>query len=140
MLVGSYMRTLFHACHKSLRERAAHGLSVLPKCVRVGIVVQPHYWALELVDFKMGNVSLVQPDPDFPRIKRLVIDSGTTYFTAPDAVHDLIVDRIQEVTAAQDNQAAATGLGAWDWAKRCGESRYDMPMRLIAKMLRTTQS
>mmetsp|Transcript_30741 Transcript_30741/g.56203 ORF Transcript_30741/g.56203 Transcript_30741/m.56203 type:complete len:211 (-) Transcript_30741:85-717(-) len=64
--------------------------------IRMFPVVQPHYWALELVDFRMGNVSLAQPDPDFPRIKRLVIDSGTTYFTAPDAIHDLIVDRIQE--------------------------------------------
>mmetsp|Transcript_57959 Transcript_57959/g.137972 ORF Transcript_57959/g.137972 Transcript_57959/m.137972 type:complete len:462 (-) Transcript_57959:150-1535(-) len=59
-------------------------------------VVQPHYWALELVDFLMGNVSLAQPDSEFPRLKRLVIDSGTTYFTAPDSIHDLIVDRIRE--------------------------------------------
>lgn len=45
-------------------------------------VIQPHYWALELVDFKVGNTSMKSTDPD-RAVRRLIVDSGTTYFTAP---------------------------------------------------------
>ena len=66
-------------------------------------VVQPHYWSLQLVDFLIGNESYAyEPvrsefysfyeagSPERTnkpkRIEKLIIDTGTTYFTAPPGV------------------------------------------------------
>jgi len=57
--------------------------------IRMFPVVQPHYWALELVDFKFGNESMGP-------VKRLIVDSGTTYFTAPTHLHGKLTDRMRE--------------------------------------------
>jgi hypothetical protein len=64
-------------------------------------VVQPHYWAIQLVDFLIGNKSYAIDDTSSffesfyessplsnntrppRRIEKLIIDTGTTYFTAP---------------------------------------------------------
>ena len=65
--------------------------------IRMFPVVQPHYWSLELTDFLIGEKSYVMETPRFSfyessfsnepkRINRLIIDTGTTYFTAPPGV------------------------------------------------------
>eukprot|EP00933_Yihiella_yeosuensis_P052097 TRINITY_DN5008_c0_g2_i3.p1 TRINITY_DN5008_c0_g2~~TRINITY_DN5008_c0_g2_i3.p1 ORF type:complete len:465 (-),score=71.18 TRINITY_DN5008_c0_g2_i3:172-1566(-) len=56
-------------------------------------VVQPHYWALELVDFRIGGTSLFN-DKSRSNPRYLVVDSGTTYFTAPGHLHDTILSKI----------------------------------------------
>lgn len=58
-------------------------------------VVKPHYWALELIDFRIGSQSLLT-DYDRDKMKYLIVDSGTTYFTAPGNVYDEIMDRFPQ--------------------------------------------
>jgi pepsin A len=57
-------------------------------------VVQAHYWALELIDFKIGGTSILEDGPG--RVRRLIVDSGTTYFTAPTGLFDEIVGRLPQ--------------------------------------------
>jgi len=64
--------------------------------IRMFPVVQPHYWALELVDFKMGDKSMKAEGLSGNPVKRLIVDSGTTYFTAPQGMHDAIMEKIPE--------------------------------------------
>lgn len=59
-------------------------------------VIQPHYWALELLDFKVGKTSMKEVGMGGNPVKRLIVDSGTTYFTAPEALHAQIVQQIPE--------------------------------------------
>lgn len=54
-------------------------------------VVKPHYWALELVDFRIGNRSLLGKKPTY-----LIVDTGTTYFTAPESIYGAIMDSFPE--------------------------------------------
>jgi len=65
-------------------------------------VVQAHYWALELVDVRMGNKSLVSTG-DSRKVKRVIIDSGTTYFTAPSEVYSEIVSKAPEARCDKVN-------------------------------------
>lgn len=58
--------------------------------IRMFPVVQTHYWALELVDFRIGKKSMKSG------IKRVIVDSGTTYFTAPTSIYHDIVSKIPE--------------------------------------------
>lgn len=52
--------------------------------IRMFPVVQEHYWALELVDFRLGGKSLVKSSPSSKtQVPKLIVDSGTTYFSAP---------------------------------------------------------
>lgn len=55
-------------------------------------VVQPHYWSLDLVDFRIGNVSVAGAGSK--RVRRLIVDSGTTYFTAPSDHFRLVSRRL----------------------------------------------
>jgi hypothetical protein len=66
--------------------------------IRMFPVVQPHYWALELLDFKLGNTSMRDVGMSGEPVKRLIVDSGTTYFTAPEALHDEIMSHIPEAS------------------------------------------
>jgi len=70
-------------------------------------VVQPHYWALELVDFLVGNTtcntSLVgntsmYSKTGFSPVTRLIVDSGTTVYAAPSGVHMELMQRIPPVS------------------------------------------
>lgn len=54
-------------------------------------VSQPHYWAVDLVDFRIGNKSYIR-GRDGELIKYLIVDSGTTYFTAPESIYSSILD------------------------------------------------
>jgi len=71
--------------------------------IRMFPVVQPHYWSLELVDFKLGDKSMNINGMSEERVKRLIIDSGTTYFTAPEGMHDQIVSMIPEASCGEVN-------------------------------------
>lgn len=71
--------------------------------IRMFPVVQPHYWALELIDFKLGNTSMRHVGMGDEPVQRLIVDSGTTYFTAPEGLHDQIVDQIPEAPCEQVN-------------------------------------
>jgi len=64
--------------------------------IRMFPVTQPHYWALELIDFKLGNVSMKTVGMSDDPVKRLIVDSGTTYFTAPQGLHEQITAQIPE--------------------------------------------
>lgn len=64
--------------------------------IRMFPVVQPHYWALELIDFKLGNTSMKSAGMAGDPIKRVIVDSGTTYFTAPEGLNGAITDKIPE--------------------------------------------
>jgi len=66
--------------------------------IRMFPVVQPHYWALELLDFKLGNTSLRETGMLGDPVKRLIVDSGTTYFTAPQSMHELLITMIPEAS------------------------------------------
>jgi len=63
--------------------------------IRMFPVVQAHYWAVELVDFRIGNQSLAKDT------KRLIFDTGTTYFTAPTAMLNDIFAKIPEAPCSQ---------------------------------------
>jgi pepsin A len=60
--------------------------------IRMFPVVQPHYWSLELIDFKVGNTSMSTwgPDDDRQRVKHVIVDSGTTFFTAPPGLYQQV--------------------------------------------------
>jgi len=64
--------------------------------IRMFPVVQPHYWALELLDFRLGNTSMTNVGMSDDPVKRLIVDSGTTYFTAPQGLHEQITAQIPE--------------------------------------------
>eukprot|EP00930_Biecheleria_cincta_P030751 TRINITY_DN21308_c0_g2_i1.p1 TRINITY_DN21308_c0_g2~~TRINITY_DN21308_c0_g2_i1.p1 ORF type:complete len:497 (-),score=68.09 TRINITY_DN21308_c0_g2_i1:13-1503(-) len=66
-------------------------------------VVQPHYWALELVDFKIGGKSVVDKLPDTGKARYLIVDSGTTYFTAPTSMSSHIMDSFPVAPCSQVN-------------------------------------
>merc|ERR550537_1517928 len=66
-------------------------------------VVQPHYWALELIDFKMGNTSMRDAGMNGDPVTRLIVDSGTTYFTAPQGLHSKIVEQIPDADCDKVN-------------------------------------
>jgi len=61
-------------------------------------VVQPHYWSLELVDFKVGNTSMKGAGLGSLPVKRLIVDSGTTYFTAPPGLHQEILKQVPDAS------------------------------------------
>lgn len=50
--------------------------------IRMFPVVQPHYWAVELLDLRLGNTSLKKIRESLP-VTRLIFDTGTKFFTAP---------------------------------------------------------
>jgi pepsin A len=75
--------------------------------IRMFPVVQPHYWAIELVDFLIGDESYttdtgfrygnwLDNDSNLPerKVDKLIVDTGTTYFTAPPAICDKILRKI----------------------------------------------
>jgi len=62
--------------------------------IRMFPIVQPHYWALELVDFKVGEKSMRNAGMSQDPVKRLIVDSGTTFFTAPGGLHEEIMRQI----------------------------------------------
>jgi hypothetical protein len=66
--------------------------------IRMFPVVQAHYWALELLDFKLGNTSMREVGMSGEPVKRLIVDSGTTYFTAPEGLHEEIMGHIPEAS------------------------------------------
>merc|ERR1719191_2590566 len=47
--------------------------------IRMFPVVQPHYWSLELIDFKLGDKSFSTVGMSGQKVTRLIVDSGTTY-------------------------------------------------------------
>merc|ERR1719440_1435777 len=71
--------------------------------IRMFPVVQPHYWALELLDFKLGDKSMKDAGMMGDPVKRLIVDSGTTYFTAPEAMHGEITSQIPEAPCSEVN-------------------------------------
>jgi len=58
-------------------------------------VVQPHYWSLELLDFKLGNTSMKDFGGKAP-LRHLIVDTGTTYFTAPSRLNDALMEQLPD--------------------------------------------
>lgn len=56
-------------------------------------VVQPHYWSIELHDFKLGNRSYSKVD-GYPRVSKLIVDTGTTYYSGPRWFLDEILEEM----------------------------------------------
>jgi pepsin A len=60
-------------------------------------VTQEHYWSVDIIDFKVGDVSHVdflEYKSSGPRVSKLILDTGTTYFTAPPGLYSKITDRL----------------------------------------------
>jgi len=67
--------------------------------IRMFPVAQEHYWALDLVDFRIGGESLVRSSPNDPTdVPKLIIDSGTTYFTAPSILYEKITSKLPDAS------------------------------------------
>eukprot|EP00931_Biecheleriopsis_adriatica_P045223 TRINITY_DN25922_c0_g1_i2.p1 TRINITY_DN25922_c0_g1~~TRINITY_DN25922_c0_g1_i2.p1 ORF type:complete len:486 (+),score=100.93 TRINITY_DN25922_c0_g1_i2:212-1459(+) len=64
-------------------------------------VVKPHYWSLELVDIKIGGKSLQDQVPASSKAKYLLVDSGTTYFTAPTEMMDIISEKFPDASCSE---------------------------------------
>lgn len=64
--------------------------------IRMFPVTQPHYWALDLLDFKVGNTSMRAAGMSGNPVTKVIVDSGTTYFTAPQGLHQQILNEIPE--------------------------------------------
>jgi len=78
-------------------------------------VVQPHYWAIELVSFKIGDTDLLRSEDDPGREVRrhspeslprsflsttefkAIVDTGTTFMSAETALFRNIMDRLETV-------------------------------------------
>jgi pepsin A len=89
--------------------------------IRMFPVVQPHYWAIELVDFLIGNKSYAidetpkyfdfssyspqnNKDNNKQRITKLIIDTGTTYFTAPTGLTSQILQLVPGTRCADTSK------------------------------------
>ena len=90
--------------------------------IRMFPVVQPHYWSIELVDFLIGDQSFAtQPANDMfsfyqapygqqeskettTRVTKLIIDTGTTYFTAPPSICEKILRKIPAGSCRKTNE------------------------------------
>lgn len=59
-------------------------------------VVKPHYWSLELVDFRINGKSLKAHVSPESKAKYVLVDSGTTYFTAPSEMFYSIMKHFPE--------------------------------------------
>jgi len=73
--------------------------------IRMFPVVQPHYWAVELVDFRFGNMSLMageKVEKDSHLVTKLIFDTGTKFFTAPKAVYSKMLSQIPAATSCED--------------------------------------
>lgn len=63
-------------------------------------VTAEHYWSVDIIDFRIGNVSHVNflefksASSTNPRVSKLILDSGTTYFTAPPSLFQKVMDRL----------------------------------------------
>lgn len=68
--------------------------------LRMFPVVQAHYWALELVDLRLGKKSLLASSGG-ERIRRVIVDSGTTYFTAPSELYDRVMDSVPRAPCSE---------------------------------------
>jgi len=88
-------------------------------------VVQEHYWSCDLIDFRIGDkshVDFMEMGGDLPvsdvetndsgsdsliefrstqeRVGKLILDTGTTYFTAPPGLFQKIMDRLPYASCA----------------------------------------
>jgi hypothetical protein len=59
-------------------------------------VTQPHYWALELVEFRIGDKIFGGTRHPDSNLKKVIVDSGTTYFTTPRAIFSSVLSRMKE--------------------------------------------
>jgi len=66
--------------------------------IRMFPVVQPHYWAVELMDFRFGNMSLMD---DSAPIQKVIFDTGTKFFTAPSRLYSKLMSHIPPATCEQ---------------------------------------
>jgi hypothetical protein len=59
-------------------------------------VAQAHYWSLELVEFRVGDEVIGGTRHRDSNLKKVIVDSGTTYFTAPRAIYSDVLSRMKE--------------------------------------------
>lgn len=73
-------------------------------------VNQQHYWSVDLMDFKIGEESHTNflefkssatMSTEHPRVSKLILDSGTTYFTAPPGLFQKVMDRLPSTHCAE---------------------------------------
>lgn len=64
-------------------------------------IVQPYYWSLELVDFKIGGKSFKDKVLEAEKPRHLIVDSGTTYFTAPKSMYPQIMQTFPVAPCSQ---------------------------------------
>ncbi|KAF4717574.1 hypothetical protein FOZ63_026379, partial [Perkinsus olseni] len=76
--------------------------------IRMFPVVQEYYWAIQLVDFKIGEESFASMPAGTrrlrqwvpPRVSKLIFDTGTTYFAAPSFLFTRISRRLPPAPCA----------------------------------------
>jgi hypothetical protein len=59
-------------------------------------VTQPHYWSMDLVEFRIGDKIFGGTRHPGSNLKKVIVDSGTTYFTAPRAIINGVLEHMQE--------------------------------------------
>jgi len=70
-------------------------------------VTQEHYWSVDVIDFKIGEKShkeFIEFRNSGPRVSKLILDSGTTYFTAPPGLFSQVMDRLPSTNCADTHQ------------------------------------
>lgn len=64
-------------------------------------VVKPHYWSLELIDFRINGKSVKAHVSEDNKAKYVLVDSGTTYFTAPSEMFFSVMKHFPEAPCSE---------------------------------------
>mmetsp|Transcript_45704 Transcript_45704/g.99208 ORF Transcript_45704/g.99208 Transcript_45704/m.99208 type:complete len:463 (-) Transcript_45704:132-1520(-) len=66
-------------------------------------VVQEHYWTLNLLELRLGNTP-VNIDKNGNKIHKVIVDSGSTLFTAPTGTYDVLANQFDSVECSDLDQ------------------------------------
>lgn len=69
--------------------------------IRMFPVIQEHYWAVELLDFRVGNTSLLTSKAGSQTVDHVIFDTGTQFFTAPSDLHSALLSRFPRAPCEQ---------------------------------------
>jgi len=93
--------------------------------IRMLPVNKPHYWSLQLLEVKVGDKSL-KLAADGKKVRSLVVDSGTTFYTAPTELYNQIKHLIPKATL-EDCQNGAARLPSITYVLRgADKEKFDL--------------
>lgn len=96
-------------------------------------VVEEYYWAIGLVDFKIGDESMLKTHGHVP--KSVIIDSGTTYFTAPETAHAWIASKVEAASCSEVSKYPAMTFVLKDAHGQEHELRVSQNTYMVADQL-----